>query len=486
MVIGSFKSGYHVDEMHTMGLSNSQQNLDIKDGVIYSGEQLWQEFTMVDENNRFDYEKVFENQINDVHPPLYYILIHTVFSLFPNTYSLYYLLIVNIVLGIIVFWQMVWMFKYFTKKEWISVLFSLFFIFTMGFVNSVVFFRMYVLLTVWTNALIMLFCKYKPSDKGWKYYALLIFILVGGMMTQYYFIIFAAFACVIYAIRVALEKNWKKLILSVISVAASAGISTLIFPAMWKHIFSGYRGKEAFENLSADGFLESLWKYIDYIGLQTFGELFIFLLFLGITLFIVASKKFTKGNIKETIYNYVQLAVPVICYVLIVAQISPYKADRYVMNIMGILYLLVFAILIQLAQSYSKYAVAGIVSAAILVLFGSYRNGVPYLYKSESENVAVIESLDEDVSCIYTYSSLFQILPSCLELESLNEIVFVKTDNLELLNENTYQDYDKLVIYISSSADADEIINQMLEQNEELSTSTELFTSGYATAYYLE
>lgn len=486
MVIGSLKSGYHVDEMYTMGLSNSQLFPDIKDGVTYSGEQLWQEYAMVDEDNRFDYEKVIENQINDVHPPLYYILIHTVFSLFPNTYSLYYLLIVNIVLGIIVFWQMVWLFKYFTKKEWISVLFSLFFIFTMGFVNNVVFFRMYVLLAVWTNALIMLFCKYKPLDKGWKYYALLIFILVGGMMTQYYFIIFAAFACVIYAIRVALEKNWKKLILSVISVAASAGISTLIFPAMWKHIFSGYRGREAFENLSADGFLESLWKYIDYIGLQTFGELFIFLLFLGITLFIVASKKFIQGNIKETIYNYVQLAVPSICYMLIVAQISPYKTDRYIMNVMGILYLIVFAILIQLAQKFSKYAMAGIMGIAFLVLFCSYKEGVPYLYTSESENVTAIENLDENVRCLFLYDSLMKILPNFLELESLDDIVFVRDKNLDLLNEDTYKNYDKLIVYIQLSGDTEDIINQLIEQNSELNSYTELFTSGYATAYYLE
>ncbi|MCD7818299.1 MAG: hypothetical protein LUH07_04520, partial [Lachnospiraceae bacterium] len=490
MIIGSYKNGYHVDEMYTLGLSNHQYNgsigPEINDGVVYTGQQLWQEYTMVSEDNRFDYGNVVENQTHDVHPPLYYAVVHTVFSFFPDTYSIYFPLIVNIVFAIIVFWQMVWLFLFFTKKQRLSVLFSLLFIFTMGFVNSVVFFRMYVLLAVWTNALIMLFCKYRPTDRGWKYYALLVLIITGGTMTQYYFTIFAFFACAVYAIRLAVEKNWKKIVLSCASVALSVGISTLIFPTMWKHIFSGYRGQEAFTNLSTNGLWASLWSYLDIINLRVFGDLFICLFFLGVALFITGSKNIKQESLKETAFDYLQLAIPAVCYILMIADIAPYKADRYVMNVMGILFLLVFATLIKMAYCYSKQATAGIVAIALIVIFCSYKEGIPYLYTSESENVATIENLDDDVPCLYLYDSTWKILPNYLEMANLNEIVFIKNSNLEILGDDAYENYGKVLVYIISTIDSDQVINQLLDQNSELSSSTKLFSSGYATAYYLE
>lgn len=298
LAIGSFKAGYHVDEMFTLGLSNKQSTGNyypsIIDGSVYSGQQLWREYTMVGESNRFDYGNVIENQAHDVHPPLYYAVVHTIFSLFPNSYNIYFPLIVNIGFAVIVFWQMVWLFQFFTKKQGLSVLFSLLFIFTMGFVNSVVFFRMYVLLAVWTNALIMLFCKYSPAECQWKYNVLLVLILTGGTMTQYYFVIFAFFACAIYAIRLFAEKNWKGIFLSGVSVAFSVGISTLIFPAMWRHIFRGYRGREAFSNLRTNNLWESLWSYLKILNLRVFGNIFVLLLFFGLVLFIVRSKEFEE------------------------------------------------------------------------------------------------------------------------------------------------------------------------------------------------
>ncbi len=490
VLIGSFKSGYHVDEISTMALSNHQYSGSlappVTDGVVYTGEQLWEDYLIVNEGDEFDYANVVVNQASDVHPPLYYFLVHTVFSLFPGTYSKWYAMSVNIVLAVVVFWQMVWLFQFFTKRKKLSVVFSLLFLFTMGFVNSVVFFRMYVLLAVWTNALAMLFCKYKPEEKGWKYYALLLLILVGGTMTQYYFTVFAFFACAIYALRVILKKNWKKLLLSCLSVGVSVGICTLLFPAMWTHVFGGYRGEEAFENLSSGNFWSSLWSYLDIVNLQVFGNLFLFLFFLAVVLYVVGKKSALPVGAKEEAFEYLQVVVPAIGYLLLIAQISTYKADRYVMNVMGLLYLAMFVLLIRLASRYSRQAVAGILAAAALVLFCSYEDGVTYLYTSEADNIATVESLEDDVPCLYIYEVAWKIRPSYLELADLNEVVFVKSSNLALLDDNAYQNYDSLLLYIGSSLDATQLLNQILEQNPELDSYTKLFSFGYATAYYLE
>ena len=52
---------------------------------------------VAEKNNRFNYTQVYINQMVDVHPPLYYTIVHTVFSIFHDSYSDYYLFGINIV-----------------------------------------------------------------------------------------------------------------------------------------------------------------------------------------------------------------------------------------------------------------------------------------------------------------------------------------------------------------------------------------------------
>ncbi len=539
LIIGSFKMGYHVDEMYTFGLSNNPYEgdiaPDIQEGVTYTGEELWQDYVIVNEDNAFDYGNVFENQAADVHPPLYYLLVHTIFSLFPGTFNNMYALIINVILAAIVFWQIVWLFRRFIHRRVLSIVFSLLFIFTVGFVGDVVFFRMYMLLSVWTIALVMLFCKYKPAESSWHFYVLLTLVLIGGTLTQYYFIIFAVFACVIYAVRIGLARNWKKLILSAVCVVVGGVVAYLIFPTMLTHIFSSYRGQGAFESVGSGGFLESIESYLGFLNLEVFGNLFLLLLVFGIVLFIVGravrrrnhlstnnsddanhvnninglncagerdEDKYSVSRYRSDKYNmqqclakerpiwlYLQLLIPIVCYILVIAQISPFDRDRYVMNIMGIAYVLVFAALIQLADSLSRRAkngvLGGIALAAILALVLSYQNGVGYLFTEEAENVSTVETLD-DPPCLYIYDATYKIMPNFVDMASLNQIRFIQSDDLKLLDTDEYHDYDTLLLYVIETIDASEIIGELLEDNPGLETSQELFTYGFSTAYYLD
>ena len=82
IAVGNLKLGFNVDEIYTFGLSNHQYSeshslhLSLIDGISYDGEEIWKAYTEVSEDGRFDYSNVFENQTHDVHPPLYYVLIH--------------------------------------------------------------------------------------------------------------------------------------------------------------------------------------------------------------------------------------------------------------------------------------------------------------------------------------------------------------------------------------------------------------------------
>ncbi|MCD8083810.1 MAG: hypothetical protein LUE86_09960, partial [Clostridiales bacterium] len=254
----------------------------------------------------------------------------------------------------------------------------------------------------------------------------------------------------------------------------------------YKHIFSGYRGKDAFQSLSERRLWQGLWHYLDIIHLRVFGNLFLFLLFLGIILYIVKKVDSIAFHIDEKKRQYLQILIPTISYFVIVAKIAPYYTDRYVMNLMGLLYVFVFSALIQLAGNFSERSWIGILIAALLVLFCSYRDGIPYLYLSEQDNVAAIES-HKDSSCLYLYDKPWKILPNYLEMVDLNEIVFIQAEHLNMLHEdNLFHGYDTLLIYIDSTIDANNTLERLLEDNPDLDKSEQLFSNGYATAYYLD
>ena len=78
---GNLKMGYHEDEMATFTLAN------YPDGFISRTEELmntwtagstWMDILTVSAEECFDYEMVYSNQESDVHPPIYYYVIHTV------------------------------------------------------------------------------------------------------------------------------------------------------------------------------------------------------------------------------------------------------------------------------------------------------------------------------------------------------------------------------------------------------------------------
>ena len=68
----SMKKNYHIDEMLSYGLSNNRGNIkmEIVDGEKYNPTVLYADYLTADENDRFSYDIVWENQENDVHPPL--------------------------------------------------------------------------------------------------------------------------------------------------------------------------------------------------------------------------------------------------------------------------------------------------------------------------------------------------------------------------------------------------------------------------------
>ena len=99
------KQGYHSDELWCYGLANSYYKpfVYLEDGIYqddyeggYEGSDIthkWisgdvmKKYITVQKDQRFSYDSVYHNQILDHHPPLYYFILHTICSFFPDKFS---------------------------------------------------------------------------------------------------------------------------------------------------------------------------------------------------------------------------------------------------------------------------------------------------------------------------------------------------------------------------------------------------------------
>lgn len=96
------KDDYETDEIFTYGLSNHQY-ADTTEMRVVEGQKYepagtaWYDYMVVQPGEGFDYANVWKKQAEDVHPVLYYAIVHTISSFFPGQFSRWFAGIVNLI-----------------------------------------------------------------------------------------------------------------------------------------------------------------------------------------------------------------------------------------------------------------------------------------------------------------------------------------------------------------------------------------------------
>ena len=145
LVLMSMKAGYHVDELLTMELSNSDTGFMPEKGVRYTPADA-PYVSQLSSDGHVNLRNVWHQQANDVHPPFYYAIVNIVFSFFAGSVSMRYLGLINIVFELITL--------YFVRKllevlldqdDFDKDVLSWGFILCAGILSMTAFFRMYVM-----------------------------------------------------------------------------------------------------------------------------------------------------------------------------------------------------------------------------------------------------------------------------------------------------------------------------------------------------
>lgn len=200
---GNRKQGYFIDEIYSFGLSNGYY----KPFITSYGDKIfdqWADKTVIDDymtvqkGERFAYGSVIYNQSQDVHPPLFYLLLHTVSSFFPGRYSKWFGIGINLVCFLISGGFLWLLGSRLMKCPWLGLVPVTIWGFSAGAVSYTIYIRMYMVMTLFTVLSGYLHERMEEEGQTWLKLLLIFVVTVCGLLTQYYFVIYAFFLSGVY------------------------------------------------------------------------------------------------------------------------------------------------------------------------------------------------------------------------------------------------------------------------------------------------
>lgn len=432
---GQRKLDFHMDEIANYGLSNHVVGKDahIDYGKVYTGLGPFEDFVEVDATQRFNYKNVYHNQWEDVHPPLYYCIFHTVCSFFPNSFSVWY------GIGLNIFWMWCIVFVLYrllmlmTQNTYLSMGILLAFCTTPLFINLILFIRMYAQLTFVALALAYLIKIYWDKQLDKKFYFFFSVLLLSGMLTQYYYMFFAFSLCFLFALHLHFEKRTKEIVTSLIV----SGVDALIYLVVWrhaiKHVFWGYRGEEAMASAFSLSTIKNVLLMIVSLNIYLFCGLYFII---SIVLIVVFVKKLRAKSIVFS-YEYA-LVYSAIFYLIAVGKVAPYQHFRYYSPVAFVFVYAGIVITSNLLKERLglKKAVAILVGVCLVANFAGIAATKFYVemdFYSEAK-AQLFEELEGKTCVIYIDEDW--VVPSFFEpVQHAKSYVFLNSDTLNLVDE---------------------------------------------------
>ncbi|MGI5977294.1 MAG: hypothetical protein ACOX68_06330 [Candidatus Limivicinus sp.] len=233
--LGMKRNEYHIDEIYSYILSNSYDADKISNDPEFQdrwidGESLL-DFVTVQEGERFAYDRVYYNNSLDAHPPLFYYLLHTVSSFFPDTFSRWLGLGLNIALFalsqalLFVLSRRIW-----GDSLWALLPAAMYGGSMLG-TDTVMFARMYMLLTMFTVLLLLVHYDMWRRSVRKRDYFYCFAVCFLGVYTQYFFAVIAFFTAAVFCIYLISRKEWKKLLSYALSMLLAVGLVFVVYPA---------------------------------------------------------------------------------------------------------------------------------------------------------------------------------------------------------------------------------------------------------------
>jgi len=377
--IFSIKPDLFQDEFWTFNFANANYTpLMWHRPELYNNwlpQEYWRKLLTVQPGEGFNYGAVTYNTAIDVHPPIYYYLIHTICSFFPNSFNPWLGFLPNIIFFVGTQAFVLLLGKELGQDNIHRLMPCLIYGFSIGAIQNVTFIRMYMLLTFLCTMSMWLHIKLFQKKK--KYCLFLISCIhIIGFLTQYYYLLFATAEYLMLSYYSLAKKQLREWFAFTITNCFSLAVAVAMFPACLEHIMghgaNGYRGAEIIKNLGSFTFLEHLVKYLKLLVSSEAAIIYMLTIIFVVAVHIITDKKskYVENHKIDCLGNFC-LFTALITF-LIVVKISQIIFVRYLFMIIPVLVVGVYFLYIKLlVQNYGlkqKIAIACICFVTFLQL----------------------------------------------------------------------------------------------------------------------
>ncbi len=535
LYFGSQKQGMHFDEFFSYFNTNSSAGRQAFDRSWVASEEIRQDF-YVKPGEQFQYGTVVKLQGYDVHPPVFYILLHTLCSFMPGVYSIWQGLVLNICYALLttVFWYLI--LQRFTKSDLASFLICLFLIVNPGIISNVMFIRMYCLMTLFISISVWLHIRMAEEGIKTGYIILNAVLAYLGFLTHYFYLVFLFFIEGAFVLNFLWKKHREKknvvegsgtvdgkkngyasLIVYCAALLAAGILAVICFPQCLGHVHSGYRGKEVQSYLfDLSDFGPRFSFFTGLMNKYVFGgRLFIFaavaacvlilLLFYGMKNGRKKTFNAEGGDAKGWLFLRVIL-IPVLGYYLVSVKSSLMGDEammRYQLPIYGLIFLsfwyllwTAFETLRTEKEKHPEVKKAYLAGQILLVLFVLLlplpdligKKNVFYLYP-EQEMMKKIAGEHSDDTCLYIYNNeenKYLLWNDSEQLWQYDAVYFASSENTAPIDDPKIGSAEELVVYVSTMNEIPDFSvyeDLVFSSDPNLHHYEKLYDAMYATAY---
>ncbi len=480
MVIYCCGDDIYADEVFSLGFANNTELLFLTPAGIerhsvngwISGDYI-RSYYAVDEGEYFNLIGCVRQARDDVHPPLYFMLLNAFSSFAPGKATAFPGHLINVIACTI---QLIMIYLISLKmmrdrvKSFIPLIIMLG---TPAFETEVTYIRMYAPLCA--LVLIYVYLCMLLTDENYDrrpLYIILGLITTIGTLTHYYYYIMCFFTALTATVILLKQKRIKSFIKFFISQLIGAIVSFTAYPYVFRHMLHSERGEQAFENLGSTDkgfYLEHLKGFARTYNTELFnGHFFIYAVII-IIMSVCASAVLTKNskdktdNVlnKNSMKDALILIVPSLLYWCTLFKISYSTRWLYISPTFAPIILVLSLIFIWAVQTVLStksnailYIIAIIVCTSYLVISIPERVKMRDLLSSRMD---VIKSTSDDRDCLFIYDEWSNPhYGRDLELINYDQIKFLSMDELyttDLVSafENRTSKDNDLAVYIRTS-----------------------------------
>lgn len=464
--VGYKKEYFHIDEAYSYALMNYDKIQITENEDFYSTwhtKDYYIDYLSINEDEKWDWMPVYENQKNDVHPPLYYLLLRISAMFTIGEFTKWTGIILNIIIwsfsSVLVYLIASKLFKNKKMALFTCLVTGL----TLGALDTTAYIRMYELGNFFVLLITYLHMNiYQKEELKVKNLCAIGISVLLGSLTHYYIIVYSAFLFIMFVVKYIRAKEYKNLIKYISCFAVAAIMSLVIFPYSLTHMFGGYRGEEAKGNLlNLESLFTNLGIYMYILLKNIFGKLAIIAIALYIVLFI---KKRKETIAEDRIINLI--LIPTILYFILIAQISSYKELRYIMPIISTAMICTIYMFYCLFKKYidtPKAEIAILVLFTIIIISPAFTNTHLDFTYTKMNNLAQRIEAKSDIPCLYIFNeNNIRFLDDITIFTKLEESYVMKYSQTDIENiQNVLKDKDTskgLILVYNEGVEAEEII----------------------------